>query len=157
MIEMNKKTRVKWKALGLDTSLKKIRLASKLKKLAEAPIMDTPRGVFLKPLAVKRLKFAPRQDRTGMEGWINDIAVEHFIQLRVRPDPVRYLLTQGVLYSEKLLERLARRKEKFHVILSFDPSDGDVVVTFYMERKGKPYVAEDLEKYRLEGIIRWKT
>lgn len=153
-MRMNNSMRTRWERMNIQDYLGRFAFANKLKLLTEAPIIETPDGIILEPLAQPHISASSFQDRTGYEAFINHVHVSDFVdpdELRQEKPP--YLLVQGFLFMNRIRDRLNGRWERFRIILSLDRESEEVTVRFYMLRPNEVWCVDDIDEYSLEDII----
>ncbi len=150
---------IRWKHIQLGNYMRKFVLARKLKVLAEAPIVETPEGIFLQPLATHKAG-SFFSDRTGYEAFINKIHISDYIDKdETQSDQSVYPIIQAILYLKKIHGRLSNRPEKFRILLSLDNDSDEITVRFFMLRPNEHWgpEPENINDYALEDIIIFDT
>jgi hypothetical protein len=141
-----------WAALGRSNEATNLHRA--LAELAASPIIELQGATVLKQLVSPGLGEPSAQDPTGFEATTNKIHISDYVESSCEGDA---LVVQGVKFAEALAQRLGQAGGSFRVIMSRDPSSGEVNVRFFARRAGQPWGSDNLEDYQTEEMAQWDT
>jgi len=91
----------------------------------------------------------PHFDETGYECLVNHIHIDP-----KKPDDTSQL-DQGLTYADRLAEVLQTSgyRGPFRIILSYGLEDKVCTVRFHRVREGQSWLSDNLEGYKMEGIL----
>lgn len=150
---MNHAMTDRWKNLQISSLLKNSVLSDGLRKLADAPLMDTAYGTVLLPLLRVELNQGLFSNRTGYEAYTNKVLISDFPDESGRSRNLAESIVQAVFFARRMQERLNECPEKFRIMVGLDPYAEEVTVRFFTLAPGEPWGSESPDDNMAEEVI----
>lgn len=150
---MNHAMADRWKNLRIPSLLKNSALSDGLRKLADAPLMETAYGTVLLPLLRVEINLGLFSNRTGCEAYTNKVLISDFPDEAGKSRNLAESIVQAVLFARRMRERLNERPEKFRILVGLDPYAEEVTVRFFTLAPDESWGSESLDENMVEEVI----